>query len=180
MDTDLVSVSVSIDSKGGPHIDDLVKRIETSFENTTLDKVLKGYEKEENENRGDSDGYSDDNSSTRNDEENEEIPIGGNAAMRAQAMVHSLVSNPHIAESLIINWENPNEGVSNTASQIGGICTACDQAHCDEGGITPQELRTKEWAWHPLGYLNNLHLAPSTEIAGWLPGQNIHNTHQML
>eukprot|EP00978_Attheya_sp_CCMP212_P036616 scaffold167585_cov58-Attheya_sp.AAC.1 len=80
---------ITNDADGTGDIDDLVKGIETSFDNTTLDEALKGfnfhYEKEVNENSGDSDGYSDDNTSTRNDENNNKpIPIGGNAAMRAQ------------------------------------------------------------------------------------------------
>eukprot|EP00978_Attheya_sp_CCMP212_P024611 scaffold77587_cov39-Attheya_sp.AAC.1 len=69
------------------------------------------------------------------------------------------------------------------------IILACDRAHCDKGGksrlslepmlftlaIIPQELRTQpSWAWRPLGYLNNLYLAPSSEISTWLRGQNIH------
>jgi hypothetical protein len=74
------------------------------------------------------------------------------------------------------------------------IILACDQAHCDEGwksrlslepmlltlAIIPQELRTQPWAWRPLGYLNNLHLAPSCEISTRLRGQNVRNTHRML
>jgi hypothetical protein len=291
------------DADGIGDIDDLVKGIETSFDNTTLDEALKGfnfhYEKEVNESSEDSDRFSDDNGSTSHDENNNKpIPIGGNAAMRAQvsllrlleessvpiglfdkimdwaseakssgydfpttpqrretiiknfsiryqmhemhakqtsfpmegggigtithfdfeAMVHSLLSDPRIAASLLINWKNPNEGVSHGSSTIGDIhtgkwfrntqkrmCTeqndllcpiilACDRAHCDEGGksrlslepmlftlaIIPQELRVHEWAWRPLGYLNNLHLAPSAEISARLSGQNVRNTHRML
>ena len=287
---------------GNCTIEDLVQGIDTSFDNTDLEELLEQYnheyEEEVNENQ-DSDGYSSDETSTHNDEENEPIPIGGNAAMRAQvsllrlleessvpiglfdkimdwaseaksfgydfpttpkrratiikhfstrfqmhdmhakettfpmeggglgtithfdfeAMVHSLLADPRIAKSLIINWENPNEGVGNKASpDVGDIhtgkwfhntqkrmCTdrndllcpiilACDRAHCDEGGksrlslepmlftlaIIPQELRVYEWAWRPLGYLNNLHLAPSAEIAARSPGQNVRNTHRML
>eukprot|EP00978_Attheya_sp_CCMP212_P034115 scaffold141505_cov55-Attheya_sp.AAC.1 len=106
-----------------------------------------------------------------------------------EAMVHSLLSDPRISASLLINWENPNEGVSHSSSTI-----ACDRAHCDEGGksrlslepmlftlaIIPQELRVHEWAWRPLGYLNNLHLAPSAKISARLSGQNVRNTHRML
>ena len=74
------------------------------------------------------------------------------------------------------------------------LILACDRAHCDEGdknrlslepmlftlAIIPQELRTKEWAWRPLGYLNNLHLASSAEINSRPSGQNVRNTHRML
>eukprot|EP00978_Attheya_sp_CCMP212_P019309 scaffold53952_cov33-Attheya_sp.AAC.2 len=78
-----------------------------------------------------------------------------------EAMVNSLLSDPCIAASLLINWKNPNEGVSHGSSTIGDIHTACDRAHCDEGGksrlslepmlfnlaIIPQELRVHEWAY---------------------------------
>ncbi len=196
------------DADGIGDIDDLVKGIETSFDNTTLDEALKGfnfhYEKEVNESSEDSDRFSDDNGSTSHDENNNKpIPIGGNAAMRAQvsllrlleessvpiglfdkimdwaseakssgydfpttpqrretiiknfsiryqmhemhakqtsfpmegggigtithfdfeAMVHSLLSDPRIAASLLINWKNPNEGVSHGSSTIGDIHT---------------------------------------------------------
>jgi hypothetical protein len=42
--------------------------------------------------------------------------------------------------------------------------------------IIPQELRTQPWAWRALGYLNNLHFAPSSEISTRLRGQHICNT----
>eukprot|EP00978_Attheya_sp_CCMP212_P008351 scaffold19648_cov30-Attheya_sp.AAC.1 len=50
-----------------------------------------------------------------------------------EAMVYSLLSDPRIAASLLINWKNPNEGVSHGSSTIGDIHTAYDRAHCDEG-----------------------------------------------
>eukprot|EP00978_Attheya_sp_CCMP212_P002242 scaffold4612_cov35-Attheya_sp.AAC.2 len=135
-----------------------------------------------------------------------------------EAMLNSLLSDPRIRDSLIVNWDNPSKGVRRDPSHVSDVhtakwffqtqkrmCTepdhllcpiilACDRAHCDEGGksrlslesmlftlaIIPQELRTQSWAWRPLGYLNNLHLAPSSEISTRLRGQNICNTHRML
>jgi hypothetical protein len=135
-----------------------------------------------------------------------------------EAMVHSLLSDPRISSRLLINLDNPSEGVSHDSTKIGDVhtgewfqktqkrmCTeqndllcpiilACDRSHCDEGGksrlslepmlftlaIIPQELRVHDWAWRPLGYLNNLHLAPSAEISSRLTGQNVRNTHRML
>ena len=290
-------------SEGIGTIEDLVKGIETSFDNTPLSQTIGEYNFDGSCDQIDNDSYTvedsiDDDSSLESERNNEDIPIGGDAAMRAQisllkifedttvpiglydkimdwsseahkygydfpstparrvtvlknfsnrfhlhnihaketvipleggglgtithfefeSMVKSLISDPRILESLIINWENPSKAVASDKSELSDVhtgswfhntrkkmCTelnhalspiifACDRAHCDEGGksrlslepllftlaIIPEALRVHEWAWRPLGYLNNLHLAPSSEIGARLKGQNIRNTHRML
>jgi hypothetical protein len=272
---------------------ELVKGIDTVFDNTPLEQTLKEY------NFTHSDGSDvEETASTNKDKDQQPIPIGGDASMRAQvtllklleqtstpiglydkimdwasdaqvmgynfpdtpkrretvindfserfrmhamhaknttfpleggglatlthfdigAMIKSLMSDPRLSEYFIINWENPNESVLHNTTELGDVhtgrwckntqkemCTewhhllgpiilASDRAHCDEGGksrlslepmlftlaIIPQELRVHEWAWRPIGYLNNLHLAPSAEISKRTPGQNVRNTHRML
>eukprot|EP00978_Attheya_sp_CCMP212_P030396 scaffold111554_cov64-Attheya_sp.AAC.1 len=76
------------------------------------------------------------------------IPIGGNAAMRAQmhemhskqtviplegggldhithfnfeAMLNSLLSDPRIRDSLIVNWDNPSKGVRRDPSHVSDV-----------------------------------------------------------
>eukprot|EP00978_Attheya_sp_CCMP212_P005631 scaffold12615_cov57-Attheya_sp.AAC.2 len=86
--------------------------IETSFDNTTLNEALEGfnfhYEKEVNESSGDSDRFSDDNGSTSNDENNNKPnPIGGNAAMRAQVSLLRLLEESSVPIGLfdkIMDW----------------------------------------------------------------------------
>jgi hypothetical protein len=285
-------------SEGIGNLDDLVNGIDNEFDDTPLSQTINEYNFNEESSLNDTDTAGSDNDSSLDSESDESIPIGGDAAMRAQvsllhtleqssvpikmydkimdwaseakshgyefpttpvrrrtvlnnfstrfqmhemhsketvipleggglghvthfnfeAMLKSLLSDPRIRDSLIVNWDNPSKGVRRDQSHVSDIhtakwfhntqkrmCTepnhllcpiilACDRAHCDEGGksrlslepmlfslaIIPQELRTQSWAWRPLGYLNNLHLAPSSEISTRLRGQNIRNTHRML
>eukprot|EP00978_Attheya_sp_CCMP212_P018020 scaffold48838_cov66-Attheya_sp.AAC.2 len=172
-------------SEGIGNLDDLVNGIDNDFDDTPLSTTLNEYNFNDNSSVNNSGTAKSDDDSSLGSDSTVPIPIGGNSAMQAQmhemhsketvipleggglghithfnfeAMLKSLLSDPRIRDSLIVNYDNPSKGVHHDSSHVSNVhtakwfiqtqkrmCTepdhllcpinlACDRAHCDEGG----------------------------------------------